>query len=408
MKVLLISAYFPIKPDDPVRSFVRDEACALSEVGVEVHVARWRYAGRFFSMKDSVVDGIHVHGLKLFSPKNLFIGFSNLWRLPISLFQLKELGRTGVFFSYGKQVERIIKRYSIDVIHAHFAHPDGFVGLMAKKGTGKPLVVTLHGFDILVEPTVKYGCRLNPEIDRVVRMVLKDADRVIAASSATYKAALELGCSHDRLVFIPNAVNVKRFNPMVNGFNVKDKLGFGDNPVVFTLGGHKPHKGIEFLIKAVPLVLKEVPNAIFVIGGDGELRSYHESLVRELGVSGNVLFTGRIPRNEVPYFYASSDVFVIPSVIEAFGLVTIEAMACGKPVVGTDVGGISDIIGDGLNGFLVKPRDPDALARKIILLLSDSKLREKMGKAGREMVEKKFNIEKRAERIIKVYTSFHE
>jgi glycosyltransferase involved in cell wall biosynthesis len=408
MKVLLISAYFPIKPDDPARSFVRDEACALSEIGVEVHVARWRYAGRFFHTKDSVVDEIHVHGLKLLSPKNLFIGFSNLWRLSISLFPVKELGRTGVFFSYGKQVERIIKRYSIDVIHAHFAYPDGFVGLMAKKGTGKPLVVTLHGFDILVEPTVKYGCRLNPEIDRAVRMVLKDADRVIAASSATYRVALELGCSPNKLVLIPNAVDVKRFSLNVNRFYVRAKFGLEENPMVFTLRAHEPQKGIEYLIRAVPLVLKKVPNAVFVVGGEGRLRAYHESLARELGVSGNIVFTGRIPQSELPYFYASCDVFVIPSIIEAFGLVTIEAMACGKPVVGTDVGGIPDIIEDGLNGFLVKPRDPDALAQKIILLLSDSKLREKTGKAGREMVEKKFNIEKRAERIIKVYSSFHE
>ena len=173
MKVLLISAYFPIKADDPARSFVSDEACALSKTGVEVHVARWRYAGRFFNTKDSVVDGIPVHGLKLFSPKNLFIGFSNLWRLPVSLFPLKELGRTEVFFSYGKQVEKIVKSYNIDVIHAHFAYPEGFVGLIAKRRIEKPLVVTLHGADVLVEPTVKYGYRLNLEVDRVVRMVLR-------------------------------------------------------------------------------------------------------------------------------------------------------------------------------------------------------------------------------------------
>ena len=89
----------------------------------------------FFHTKDLVVDGIHVHGLKLFSPKNLFIGFSNLWRLPTSLFPLKELGRTGVFFSYGKQVERIVKRYGTEVIHAHFAHPDGFAASLAKNYT---------------------------------------------------------------------------------------------------------------------------------------------------------------------------------------------------------------------------------------------------------------------------------
>jgi glycosyltransferase involved in cell wall biosynthesis len=148
-----------------------------------------------------------------------------------------------------------------------------------------------------------------------------------------------------------------------------------------------------------------VPNAVFVVRGDGSLRSYHERLAEEVGVAGGVRFTGRIEPSELPFFYSACDVFVVPSVLEAFGLATVEATACGKPVIGTDVGGIPDTITDGLNGFLVKPRDPEVLAEKISVLLKDSGLRERMGKASREIADKRFNIEERTRRIIRPYES---
>jgi len=192
MKVLLISAHFPITPEDPARSFVRDEAHEFSKTGVAVHVARWRYAGRFFHTKDSVVDGIRVHGLKLFSPKNLFIGFSNLWKLPISLFPLKELGRTGVFFSYGKQVERIAKRCNIDVIHAHFAHPDGFVASVAKNHSNKPLVISVLGYDVQSHPKSGYGSLSQRHTAYLVREALMAADAIIVGAESHYKTVIRL------------------------------------------------------------------------------------------------------------------------------------------------------------------------------------------------------------------------
>jgi len=367
---------------------------------VGIHVGRWSHIRDKLAVRTRVIDGVFVHDIK-FNLANFLLSFSNISKLPRSqLFRPKEIG---VLLSYSKGMEKLAKKYNVDVTHAHFAYPEGYVGLLIKNRTGKPLVVTLHGGDILVEPSVNYGIRLNPDIDRVVRRVLRDADRVISASTATYKTALELGCSPSKLTLIPNAVDVKRFHPSVNGFYVREKLGLGNRPVVFTLRGHEPQKGIEYLIKAVPLVLKEVPKTVFIIGGDGSLRSYHESLAKELGVSENTLFTGYIPQEELPHFYAACDVFVIPSVVEAFGLVTIEAMACGKPVIGTNVGGIPDIIKDGVNGFLVEPKDVSVLAEKITILVNDSNLSKRMGKAGRETAEKKFNSENRVVKIIELY-----
>lgn len=402
MKSLVVSAHFPLSESDFVGSFIRDEACELAKKGVDVHVGRWVHMSERVRAESRTIDGVSVHDVK-FSLANFLFASSSFLELPRSfLFKLKE---TGILLSYGKGVEKLVRKHDPDIIHAHFAYPEGFAGVLAKRRTQRPLLVTLHGYDVLVEPTVNYGCRLDLAVDRVVRTVLTEADGVIAASSATYDAALELGCSSDKLALIPNGVDLRRFALDTDRWNAGRELKLGENPVVFTLGGHEPQKGIEYLIRAAPLVLREVPDAVFVVGGDGSLRSHHESLANELGVRGNVVFTGRIPRERVPSFYAACDVFVLPSIIEAFGLVLIEAMASRKPVVGTNVGGTPDTITDGLNGFLVNSRDSAGLAERIVWLLKDSRLREEMGKAGREMVERKFNMQERINRIIKLYDS---
>ena len=402
MRSLLISTLFPSSHSDPSRSFVHDEAYALARNGLAIHVARWSHIRGRLPAGSRVIDGVFVHDVK-FTLVDFFFSLPNFFELPRSY--ISRLKEAVILLSYSRGVEKLVRKHGVDIIHAHFAYPEGFVGLIVKKRTGRPLLVTLHGVDILTEPTVNYGCRLDPEIDHVVRRVLSEADRVIAASTSTYKTALRLGCTRSKLALIPNAVDVKRFDSGIDKFRARRKLGLTDKPTVFTLRAHEPQKGIEYLIRAVPPVLREVPNANFVIGGEGSLRGYHESLAEEIGVSANVVFAGGISHDQLPYFYSACDVFVIPSVVEAFGLVTIEAMACGKPVVGTNVGGIPDTIAEGMNGFLVKPRDPESLAERITLLLESPRLRERMGKAGREIAERKFSMAERIDKILRLYES---
>ncbi|MBS7614117.1 glycosyltransferase family 4 protein, partial [Candidatus Bathyarchaeota archaeon] len=154
---------------------------------------------------------------------------------------------------------------------------------------------------------------------------------------------------------------------------------------------------------AAPMVLRERSDVAFVIGGDGSLRTYHERLAERLGIGKDMIFTGRIPRDEVPHYYAMSDIVVVPSLQEAFGLVVAEAMASGKPVIGTSVGGIPDQIIDGYNGFLVRPRDPSEIAEKISWLLKNPQDAKLMGLRGRKIVEEKFNINERIEKLVQLY-----
>lgn len=397
MKSLIVSASFPTKEKEAGPPFVYDEAFELSRKNVEVHVAK------FASGKDVCLNGMFIHKTKKFTFRNSLFGLLNIPMFPRSfLFHPRPVIGLSV---YGKEIANITRKYDIQILHAHFAWPSGFAALLAKREVNKPLLVTLHGVDILKDVSIGYGARLHEHVDYAVRKVLKVADRVIVASKYVYEEALKAGCPQGNLMHIPNGVDINRFNPALEGSTIRNQLNIkDDDPVVFTVRAHVPKNGIEYLVKASTIIVRNFRNAKFIIGGEGPLRKYHELLARKLGVSENFFFTGYIPESQLPCYYAASGVFVTPSVIEAFGLVTAEAMACGKPVVGSDVGGIPDTIVDGANGFLVKPKDPKDLADKILFLMEHPEVARKMGKEGRKMAEEKFDVKKRVERIVQLYS----
>jgi len=396
MRVALVTGVMPKSPRQIPLSFVFDEAYELSRHGVEVHVVRT--AGE---RRDFYACNMHFHGLKRKFDLNV-IPFSLASVIFPSVFLAKPRSLYRVY-RYGLNVARVAKKHRVHVIHAHFAYPEGFAALFAKHETKKKLVVTLHGYDILTEPTIGYGIRLDPAYDKMVRRVLKEADAVIAASTATYAEALNAGVEERSLYLIPNGVDVDRFNPSLDGSIIRKKYGIEDKFIVFAIRHHVPKNGLKYLINAIPMVKEKIPNVVFVIGGDGPLRPYHELLAKRLEISGSVIFVGQIAQKELPYYYAACDVSVIPSVVEAFGLVTIESMSCGKPVIGSRVGGIPDVIEDGVNGFLVRPKDSVAIAEKIILLAEHLDVARKMGEECRRTAETKFDIDRRIDKIIELY-----
>jgi glycosyltransferase involved in cell wall biosynthesis len=396
LSVAIISGSVGKTPDDTTYSFVFDEAYRLAQKGVEVHVIRSKVEG------DSISYGIHYRGIE----RKYDVRVLNFLVRNITCYPALSLIRkpTALYWEnlYALNVARVVEKYDVGLIHAHFAYPEGLVGLLAKRRTGKPLVVTVHGYDILVEPSVGYGIRLSLRLDSVVRKVLKEADAVITASSATFNESNKIVGNTEKVYLIPNGVDIKRFNPSLDGSYLRRKWGISDHvKVVFTLRAHEPKYGIEYLLRAASLLKRN--DVIFVIGGGGSLRAYHEQLAVDLGIREKTIFVGKISQKEVPYYYAMSDIVVIPSLQEAFGLVVSEALACGKPVIGTKVGGIPDQIIDGYNGFLVKPKDPKEIAEKILWLLEHPEEAKQMGVNGRKTVEEKFNLEKRIDRLIEVY-----
>ena len=398
--VAIISSGVGKTPEDIAYSFVFNEAYRLSRRGIDIHIARSRFES------NSISYGMHYHGLRRMIDMRAIELFLHNFRVypPISL--LRNPAKIYWENLYALNVSRVIGRNNIDLIHAHFAYPEGLVGLLTKKATNKPLILTLHGYDILTEPDVGFGLRLSRRYDLIVKYVIKNADAVIVNSNAVYNEASKCGASKEKLHLIHLGVDLERFSPARDGEEIKklkEELKVRDKYIIFTLKSHEPRYRIEDVIRAASIILKQRRDVVFLIGGQGSLKPYHEKLARELGISKHIIFLGKIPCNKLPLFYSMCDVFVNPALGEGFGIVTAEAMASGKPVIAVRRYGSIDLVSNYVNGFLVNPMNAEQIAEKILWLVSNPEEAKRMGMKGRKIVEEKFDIDKRIDRIISLY-----
>jgi len=402
LDVQVVASAFPVDKREFASSFILNEVLALQAAGVRSYVTTCRYG------RDVDLDGIHVHRI---TRKNLdipsyisrWLGMPERLVFPKSLF-LQPL-TTHCISKYKDEIISEAKRYRVDLIHAHFAYPAGYAAMLAKKVLGKPLVLSLRGCDILMEPSIKYGLRLRKHLENHVRDAVISADKIMVASRAEYNEAVKIGADVEKLALVPNGVNIDKFNPNIDGQVVRKRFEIGDNLVVLLVGTLDPVKGAKYLVESMPMVLSQVPNAIFFIVGEGPQREFLERLGKKLGVSGNVIFAGREQHSDIPFFFAACDVFVLPSLSEGFSNAVLEAMASGKPVIGTSVHGTLDQIRDGVNGYLVEPKNSHELANALVRLLSDTEKREAMGRECRRIVEREFNMSLRVHKTIEVYKS---
>lgn len=293
-------------------------------------------------------------------------------------------------------VTPLMKISNCDVLHAHSPPPfhSYFAARICKKNK-IPFVLTYH-----CDPELPsfFGRIVTSTYMRTFgRYTLKNADRIIV-STKTYAATSRAMWNYEPAV-IPSAVNIKEFNPGVDGDGVRKKYNLNGNVVLF-VGRLTEHKGLEYLLSSAKNV-----DAKYLIVGPGEMKNKLMDDVKRLGLSDKVIFSGKISGNDLPKYYAASDVFVLPSVarLEAFGLVIAEAMASGKPVVVSDIPGVREVITDGVEGLLVPPMDEKTLSEKINILLSSPGMRKKMGESGRKKAEEKFSWDRVIGKIEKVY-----
>ncbi len=173
------------------------------------------------------------------------------------------------------------------------------------------------------------------------------------------------------------------------------------SPIVGNVAALVPHKGQRHLVEAAALVVREVPDARFVIAGEGELRESLEHQIKSHNLEKHVILAGFRP--DVLSLHKAFDIFVMSSVMEGLGTSLLDAMACGKPVVATNAGGMPEVVRDGETGILVPPRDDRALAQAIIRLLKDESLRQRMGAAGLSLANSRFSAERMVAETLDVY-----
>jgi glycosyltransferase involved in cell wall biosynthesis len=229
----------------------------------------------------------------------------------------------------------------------------------------------------------------------------RQVDCFIAASEAIRQILLHDGVEADRAVTVHEGIDVEHV-VAADPVNVHETFWLPHQaPVVGNVAALVPHKGQRYLIEAAHLVVQEIPDARFVILGEGELREQLERQVHDHHLEKHVLLPGF--RTDVLGCIKGFDLFVMSSVTEGLGTSLLDAMACSRPIVATTAGGIPEIVEDGINGLLVPPRDARALADAIIRALRDTSLRQRFGTAGLARVKARFTVERMVEQTASVY-----
>ncbi|RLI23352.1 hypothetical protein DRO57_08850 [Candidatus Bathyarchaeota archaeon] len=381
-----------------VQCFALDEALKFAEKDMEVHVFTKKIRG------ERKWSQMWFHGIETSTPLEYLRTAKKLMEnLPVHGF-FRAPNHIVSDVLYVQSILECIRELKPDILYAHFAYPEGFAAATVSVIANIPLVIAVHGYDVYTEPDLGYGIRRYKGYDVAVRWALDKANAVVAPSLHLYRVVSEnILKSSLKLYLVSNGVDVKRFHPEVSGSRVKRRWRLEGKKVVFALKGHTRWCGFGYLIAAAAHVCGVRKDVVFIIGGDGELRPFYEALAAKLGIRRRIIFPGWISRVEVPSYYAACDVFVAPSLVEGFGLTVTEAMAMGKPVVASDVGGLREQITDRVNGFLVPPKSVRVLADRILYLLDNPDEARRMGLRGRKIVEKMFNLDDRVERLLQIF-----
>ena len=267
---------------------------------------------------------------------------------------------------------------------------------------GFRLITAVHGLDVTR--------KMSRAKQRWLRRTLEDSACVVAVSRFTRQQVIDrYGIPAEKVIAMPPGVDVQRFRPGLDAASLKQKFGIGDRKVILTLARIVERKGHDLVVRALPEVRRQMPDVLYLIAGPAD-RDYLprlKRLIQESGVEDAVRFLGYVPAGDLPLLYNLADVYAMPSRelreagdTEGFGITYLEANACGTPVIGGRSGGVGDAIADGETGFLVDPENPRELAEKLVALLSNRNLREKLGRQGRRRVEQNFTWKRIAERLL--------
>jgi len=277
------------------------------------------------------------------------------------------------------------------ILHCGHIH-SAMVAYHLKRRYGTRYLVWTHALEVM-----------DNWLSPAVKVALLNADLVITNSEFTRTFILSLGVHPERIRKVCPGADFERFHPDVCPLDLRERLGIPSGRILLTLGtvskAHR-YKGQDVVIRALPDILKAVPDLIYVIGGGGLDTPYLQSLANLTGVARHVKILGPVREADVPRLYASSEVFILNSreertrrgtLAEGFGIVLLEASSAGKPVIGGKSGGIPDAVQDGVTGILVDPRDLASVAAAIVHLFTSPEQARSMGALGRQWVKEQMN-----------------
>jgi len=340
----------------------------------DIHVQRWAsyftdngYQVHSISRKPSseIAKNIHLHVLKSHDVKIRGLRYVIT---PLSLLV---------------QINRLLKNIQPDIVCCFSVNYDTIMTTL----TGfHPLLIFPWGGDVLISPRESVIMRY------CVPFALKRADIITCDGENMIEAVVKMGISEDKIKKIIQGVDVNKFNHLCRDNELREELKLDDSPTVISTRRFGPSHDIVTIVEAIPLVLKQVPEAKFVFIGEGEQKESVMAKAKALNVLDATRFVGWVPNDELPRYLASSDIHVSTSVSDSgLSIATAEAMVCGLPVIVTDFGDNRSWVEDGINGFTISPGDHKRLAEKIIYLLENENIREEFGKRNRKIIEERNN-----------------
>ena len=316
-------------------------------------------------------------------------------------------------WSFNRSLAGMVDSIKADLYESHTVSAYGLQKALIKKGIKRPFLSTIHG--VLADEYAQAQFRgdmstrgrlanfFMKKLAEIEKESATNATLVVTISKYSQKKILEYyGIDPSKIRIVPNGVDTERFNPEVDCSPIKKRLGTTKRQVVLFVGRLIPRKGLFYLVEAAKRIVKERSETLFVIVGEGPLKSQLTAEVKSANLENNFAFLGDVSESELPAVYSCADVFAFPSIQEGQGIALLEAQSTGKPVVAFDVTGVKETVIEKETGLLVKP-DSVELADAVLKLLSADALRMKMGENARNFVGKNFTWDICAQRMREVY-----
>ncbi len=394
IKVICFAEMYPSSVNAYMGSFIHSQNRALMEKGIEIKVIspvpwipfplslkeQWAKLNQI--PRKEVLDGIEVyHPRRPILPKRLAFHLNG--------------------FLYYKCIHQfvieLLHRFDFDIIHAHVALPDGFAGALLTKEIQRPLIITVHGKDTA---NAQWStAHRNLRCKAAIFKALMSSSKIVAVSNYVKRSTMEVypGLDSRKIVVIHGGVDLMK--------SQLRKKKQSDIITILSVGPLIPLKGHRYTIDAMKEAVKAFPNCRLVIVGEGEEK---EELMRQVagnGLQNFVSILNILPHEQLLKLMSICDIFVLPSWAEGLGIVYLEAMAFGLPVIGCKGQGIEDIVSHGETGFLVEPKNSRQLTSLLLELLRDEGVRRKIGEAGQEVVLKNYRWGNNAAKHVQLYES---
>jgi glycosyltransferase involved in cell wall biosynthesis len=388
--LLILTSTYPRWNHDTTPGFVADFARGVAPSFKAVHVLAPHYPA---AAQHETSDNLHVMRYRYFWPASqqtiAYNGgaVSKIKKTPLYALQLLCFMASLFFHTLLLTLTR-----RVTIINAHWLVPQGFVGVLIKFLTGRKLVITIHGSDVL---------SLNGGIMRKIkRFTLRHADIVCVNSSVT-KAACQSLYTRD-YILAPMGIDIERFAGASSSHTLEKQYGLGGFTIL-SVGRLSEEKGVEYLLQALKTLQASGKRFKALIVGSGPLETKLQQYITDNNLAQSIIMTGWVDNSELPTYYKTADIMVGPSLHEAQGLVFLEALAAGLPVITTTAGGTKDFVKNNINGYLVKPQSPDQIIDKLMAVYNDRALLQKLSQAAPGSVREKYSWKAVTTRYIRTF-----